>query len=85
MPQNVKAKVASPTRLKTANVRVSALPQSKTNSLIRRPIVPMMSKIKPLSLATSPKDMSAKFLFADSLTSSHHCRYDSIRLYLIIK
>ena len=46
MPQFAKAKVASPIIFITANVRVAHLPQLKANSLIRRPIVPTIRKIK---------------------------------------
>jgi len=57
IPQCTKAKVASPTTFTAANVRVTVLPQSKMNSLIIRPRVPMMSKIKALNLATSLIDI----------------------------
>ena len=57
IPHWVIAKVINPAILKTANVTVAGLPQSKINSLIRRPRVPMMSKIKPLNLTNSLIDI----------------------------
>ncbi|MBA7641039.1 hypothetical protein ES703_48711 [subsurface metagenome] len=51
--QYAKAKVASPTKLKIANVIVTPLPQSVTNSFTRRPIVPMINRVKAVNLATS--------------------------------
>ena len=61
IPQNAKAKIANPTTFTAANVKVAVLPQSKINSLIRRPRVPMMSKIKPLNVAISLIDILPKF------------------------
>ena len=68
IPQYVKAKIASPTTFTAANVRVAVLPQSKINSLIRRPRVPMMSKIKAVNLATSLIEIPPIFLL---LTITH--------------
>ena len=62
MPQLVKAKMASPMTFRAANVRVATLPQSKINSFIRRPVVPIISRIKALNLAASLIDISPKFL-----------------------
>jgi len=49
--------MASPTKLKAANIRVATLPQSKINSFIKRPIVPIVNRIKALNLATSLIDI----------------------------
>jgi len=65
IPQNAKAKVASPTTFTAANVRVAALPQSKTNSLIRRPRVPIMSKIKALNLIILVTDIPKSYYYCD--------------------
>jgi len=43
----------NPTRLIIAKVTVAVLPQLKTNSLTKRPTVPMARRIKPLSLIAS--------------------------------
>jgi hypothetical protein len=55
--QYTEARVASPTTFIEAKVRVAVLPQSKINSFIRRPRVPMLSKMKALNLTASLTDM----------------------------
>jgi len=69
MPQYVKAKIARPTIFIAANVRVAVLPQSQINSLIKRPMVPILSKIKPLSLVASLIDIPPKFVLTITLLS----------------
>ena len=56
IPQCAKAKIASPTTFTAANIKVKfgepAFPQSETSSVIKRPRVPMPTRIKPLNLIT---------------------------------
>jgi hypothetical protein len=46
--QNTKAKKLSPITFITAKVTVALLPQSKMNSLIKRPMVPIISRMKAI-------------------------------------
>ena len=57
LAQYAKAKEASPTTFIMANVRVAHLPQSNIISLIRRPIVPIISSIKAIKRVDSRIDV----------------------------
>ena len=50
--------IANHKRFMIANAMVATLPQSKANSLIRRPIVPIVSMIKALGFMTSLMNIS---------------------------
>jgi len=49
----MKAKKVNPTTFMMANVRVAHLPQSNIISLIRRPIVPIISSTKAIKRANT--------------------------------
>ena len=59
IPQYAKPKAKSPITLAAANINVAGLPQSNTNSFIKRPRVPISKKTKALNSMTFLMNISS--------------------------